>query len=72
MNTKQIEQRLARLEDELERVKSELRGSTSRGWRAVVGSHAGSATFDAVVREMRRLRRSDYQSANKEHADREE
>lgn len=63
MSTNQLEQRLARLETEFEQMKASLQSSAGQGWRAVVGSHEGSATFDNVVRETRRLRREDYDEA---------
>jgi hypothetical protein len=64
MTTKQLEQRVARLETEFERMKSDFRSATGQGWRAVVGSHEGSKTFENVVREMRRLRREEYAEAH--------
>lgn len=63
MTPKQIEERFERLENELKQVKSQLACGAGRGWRAVVGSHQGSKTFDGIVREMRRLRQQDYQDA---------
>jgi hypothetical protein len=62
MTTKQLEKRVARLENELEQLKADLK-CTSQGWRSVVGTHEGSSTFESIVREMRRLRREDYQEA---------
>ena len=63
MNTEQLEQRVARLEMEFEQMKADVRCAKSQGWRAVVGSHEGSKTFEGVVREMRRMRREEYTSA---------
>jgi hypothetical protein len=63
MSTKQLEQRVARLETEFERMKADLQCASDQGWRAIVGSHEGSKTFDSVVREMRRLRREEYAEA---------
>lgn len=63
MNTKQIEKRVAKLESEFEQLKADLRCATVQGWRAVVGTHKDSPTFETVVREMRRLRREDYNAA---------
>ena len=69
MSTKQIEKRLARLEGEFEQLKANCRHATGQGWRAVVGAHEDSATFESVVREMRRLRREGYKAAASEKAD---
>jgi len=63
VSTKQLEQRVARLETEFEQMKADFRWTAGRGWRAVVGSHEGSRTFESVVREMRRLRREEYAEA---------
>ena len=69
MNTKQLEKRVERLEDEFQQIKAGLSCTTGKGWRAVIGTHEGSSTFDSVVKEMRRFRRNDYQEAAKEKAD---
>jgi uncharacterized protein (UPF0335 family) len=69
MSTRQLEERVARLESEFEQLKADFRSVSGRGWRAVVGAHEGSATFERIVREMRRLRRQDYQEAAGEKAD---
>jgi hypothetical protein len=63
VSTKQLEQRVAKLETEFERMKADFQCATGQGWRAVVGSHEGSTTFESVVREMRRLRRKEYTEA---------
>jgi len=63
MSPKQLERRLAKLETEFEQMKADLRCASGQGWRAVVGSHEGSVTFESVVREMRRLRRKEYAEA---------
>jgi hypothetical protein len=63
MTTKQLEKRVAQLESEFALLKEELKCSNGKDWRAVVGTHEGSSTFDSIVREMRRLRRQDYQDA---------
>ena len=69
MSTKRLEERVARLESEFEQLKADFRCASGRGWRAVVGSHEGSATFESIVREMRRLRSQDYEEAAGEKAD---
>jgi hypothetical protein len=63
MSTKQLEQRMTKLETEFEQMKADLRCATGQGWRAVVGNHEGSTTFERVVREVRRLRRGEYAEA---------
>jgi hypothetical protein len=72
MNTRQLEKRVERLEDEFQQLKAGLVCATGKGWRAVVGTHEGSPTFDSVVKEMGRLRRDDYQDAAKEAGDSQE
>ena len=49
-------------------MKADFRCATGQGWRAVVGSHEGSKTFESVVREMRRLRREEFREATGENA----
>ena len=63
MSTKQLEQRLAKLEAELDELKAGLQYATAKGWHAIVGTHEGSESFEVVVREMRRLRRKEYAEA---------
>jgi len=72
MSTEQLEQRVARLETEFEQMKTDIRSVAGRGWRAVVGSHEGSKTFESVVREMRQLRRDEYAEAARENSVSEE
>lgn len=55
---------MAKLESDFEQLKSDLRCAKGNGWRAVVGTHAGSSAFDDVVREVQRLRRADYDAVN--------
>jgi hypothetical protein len=69
MTTKQLEKRVAKLESEFEQLKAGLRNTNGKDWRAVVGTHEGSSTFDSVVQEMNRLRRKDYEEADHENAD---
>ncbi len=57
---RQVEDRLARLEKELDRLRTDLRHCKQAGWRTVVGSHQGSKTFDQIIRAIRRHRRDDY------------
>jgi len=60
MSTEQLEQRVAKLETEFEKMKADFRCTAGQGWRAVVGSHEGSNTFNDVVQEMQRLRQEEY------------
>jgi hypothetical protein len=71
MSTKQLEMRVAKLENELEQLKAGLK-CADKCWRAVIGTHEGSSTFESVVREMRRLRRKDYEEAADQKADTQE
>jgi hypothetical protein len=69
MSTNQLERRVTKLETEFEQMKADFRCATGQGWRAVVGSHEGSQTFESVVRKMRRLRREEYAEAAGKKAD---
>ena len=55
--------RLARLEEEMENLRAEVHQYKQSGWRAIVGGHRDSTTFDEVVRAMRKHRREDYDRA---------
>jgi hypothetical protein len=72
MSTNQLEKRVAKLEREFKQLKAGLKFAADKGWRAIVGTHEGSSTFDSVVREMGRIRREDYQEAAGEKADSQE
>ncbi len=72
MSTKQLEQRLAKLETEFEQMKADFRSGTGKGWRAIIGNHEGSKTFEGVVREMGRLRREEYAEAAEQRAESQE
>lgn len=72
MSSKQLEQRVSKLESEFELMKASQPCNSGQGWRAVVGGHKGSSAFDNVVREMRRLRREDYRQATGKHSNSEE
>jgi hypothetical protein len=63
MTTKQLEKRLIKLENEFEQMKAEIRCAKPQGWRAVVGTHEASPTFEKIVREVRRLRKQEYEQA---------
>ena len=58
-----IEKRLKRLEAELEQLRAEVDECKQSGWRAVVGSHQGSQTFDEIVAAIRKHREADYARA---------
>lgn len=63
---RRLEERIARLEEELTLLKAEWAGSerpATTGWRALAGSHEGSPFFEAMVKHMRRHRREDYAAA---------
>lgn len=67
---RQVEDRLARLEKELDRLRSDIRQCQQAGWRAIVRSHHGSKTFDEIARAIRRHRRDDYSKASTARAKR--
>jgi hypothetical protein len=69
MSTKQLEERVAKLETEFEQMKADFRSATAKGWRAIIGSHEGSKTFEDVVREMGRLRREEYAESAEQSAE---
>jgi hypothetical protein len=57
---RQIEDRLTRLEEELRQIRNRLTAGTDRRrFEATAGSHEGSQTFAAMVREGRKLRRAE-------------
>ena len=58
-----IETRLAHLEDELEQLRAEVEQCKQTNWRAIVGSHQGSQTFDEIVRAIHKHREDDYAQA---------
>jgi hypothetical protein len=61
-----LEDRVARLEEELRQVKALLtqeKESRQPWWERIAGSRQGSQAFDAIVREMRKNRRADYEAA---------
>jgi hypothetical protein len=58
-NGDRLETRLARVEADLALLKRDLKQCQEFGWRGVVGSHRGSATFQRIVAEIRRQRRED-------------
>jgi hypothetical protein len=63
-----LEERVARLEAEVEQLKAAVKPGTGLGWESIVGSHQGSEAFEAMVHEMRRLREEDYAQAASESA----
>lgn len=61
-----LEERLARLEEELRKVKIELgkgKEPEQPWWEKIVGSAKDSKAYEAIVREMRKNRRADYEAA---------
>ena len=62
-----LEERVSRLEAEVKSLMAhQERPSEKQGWQAIVGSHADSPAFDAICREVERLRAEDYAHAAKE------
>ncbi len=61
-----LEERVAQLEAEVERLKSSQPIATGQGWQSIVGSHADNPFFEQVVREMKRERDEDYAQARRE------
>ncbi len=60
----QLEERVKRLEEELRKVKTLLnRENEPPWWERTAGMFEGSKTFDAIVREMRKMRRAEYEKA---------
>lgn len=64
MGQRLLEERLARVERELEQLKSVLsRRSRTPWWRQIVGDFEGDRAFAEIVRLGRRLRRADRKDA---------
>jgi hypothetical protein len=63
-----LEDRVARLEAEVEQLRGAVKPGTGWGWESIVGSHQGSEAFAAIVHEMRRLRKEDYARAARDAA----
>jgi tRNA pseudouridine-54 N-methylase len=64
---RQLEERVSRLEEEVREVKSQLKKEPEKPWwEATSGIFEGSKTFEAVVREMRKNRKLDYEAAKRE------
>ena len=62
---RRLEERVAHLEKELERVKVQMAKEPEKtGWQAIVGSHKGSKMFEEILREGRRIRQADRPKAN--------
>ena len=61
-----IEQRVALLEAEVERLKAVQSETATDGWESLVGSQAGNPFFEQVVREMKRERDEDYARARRQ------
>lgn len=62
-----LEERVSRLEAEVEGlVAQQEQPSEKQGWQAIVGTHADSPAFEAICREVERLRVEDYARAAKE------
>ncbi len=62
-----LEERVSRLELEVEcLVAHQKQPSEKQGWQAIVGTHADSPAFEAICREVERLRAEDYARAAKE------
>jgi hypothetical protein len=61
---RQVDDRLARLEKEMQQLRTEFQQCKQVGWRNIVGSHRGSKTFDHIIRAIRSHRRDDYAAAS--------
>lgn len=62
-----LEERVSRLEAEVEcLVAHQKPPSEKQGWQAIVGTHADSPAFEAICREVERLRAEDYARAAKQ------
>ncbi len=62
----QLQQRVARLEEEVRQLKARQGGDERPWWQQISGSHAGSEVFEEVVREIQKNRNADYAAARKE------
>ncbi len=57
---RQLEARVARLEEELGRVKRQLAIEQGKPWwKQIIGAFEGDKMFEAIAREGRRIRRAD-------------
>lgn len=62
-----LEVRVSRLEAEVKwLVAHQLPPVEKQGWQAIVGTHANSTAFEAICREVERLRVEDYARAANE------
>jgi hypothetical protein len=62
---RQLEDRVARLEEELRQVKAQLakaKEPEKPWWEQIAGSMKGDKTYAAIVREIRKNRRANYQA----------
>jgi len=59
----QLEDRVARLEEELRKIQTQLGEQSRRSFDAMAGSYGDRKTLEAVAREGRRIRRAERESA---------
>jgi hypothetical protein len=62
---RELQERVALLEQELRQIKSQLRGCDRLAqpeWMKLVGSQAGNPIFQAVVRQIQKNRQADYEA----------
>jgi len=60
---RQLESRVAMLEEELKRLKAQLQERNRSGWESIVGIHEGDKAFEQIVREGRKIREADRKAA---------
>ena len=65
MTVQQLEQRLAKLEDEMSSLRDELRSVAKPGWQRAVESLTGDEGLQEVFAEAMKLREADRKKARK-------
>jgi alpha-D-ribose 1-methylphosphonate 5-triphosphate synthase subunit PhnL len=58
-----LENRVARLEEEIQQLKIQLLEPDRKGWQAIVGCYADKKTAEAIAREGRKIRRAEREAA---------
>jgi hypothetical protein len=62
---RQLENRIARLEEEIQQLKIQLLEPSRKGWPAIVGCYADQKTAEAIAREGRKIRRAERETVRR-------